>query len=168
MHSLGMPQFGSEPKFEPELFRTGPKFGPRFGGSAEPNHKSGSVFGQGAKSTNLRWTRFEPNFFVNFSVWVAKEFWFVWFDEAMCTSGCFVTHVETLNFFTHYFSLLTNEHLLHILFLFIYCLLTNHETHRLTTFSCHVPYWPPLHIILDLLLPPLPLPAIPVAAPPMT
>src|SRR5271163_2250041 len=26
---LGMPKFGSEPKFEPELFRTGPKFGPR-------------------------------------------------------------------------------------------------------------------------------------------
>ena len=46
--SLGMmPQFGSEPKFEPELFRTGPRFGPRFSESTEPHHKSGSTFGQG-------------------------------------------------------------------------------------------------------------------------
>ena len=45
--NLGMPQSGSEPKFEPELFRTGPKFGPRFGWKVEPDHKSGSRFEQG-------------------------------------------------------------------------------------------------------------------------
>ena len=50
---LGMPQFGSEPKFEPELFRTGPKFGPRFSGSAEPDHKSGSEFRQGRNFPNV-------------------------------------------------------------------------------------------------------------------
>ena len=47
-----MPQFGSEPKFEPELFRTGPKFSPRFGGCAEPDHKFGSRFRQGVKFQN--------------------------------------------------------------------------------------------------------------------
>ena len=45
--ALGMPQFGSEPKFEPELFRTGPRFSPRFSESTEPDHKSGSTFRQG-------------------------------------------------------------------------------------------------------------------------
>ena len=45
--TIGMPQSGSEPKFEPELFRTGPKFGPRFGWKVEPDHKSGSRFEQG-------------------------------------------------------------------------------------------------------------------------
>ena len=44
---LGMPQFGSEPKFEPELFRTRLKFGPRFGWKVEPDHKSSSRFEQG-------------------------------------------------------------------------------------------------------------------------
>ena len=44
---LGMLQFSSEPKFEPELFRTGLKFGPRFGWKVEPDHKSGSRFEQG-------------------------------------------------------------------------------------------------------------------------
>ena len=39
---LEMPQSGS-----------GPKFGPRFGGSAEPNCKFGSGFGQGRKSLDL-------------------------------------------------------------------------------------------------------------------
>jgi hypothetical protein len=48
-----MLQFGSEPKFEPELFRTGLKFSPRFGGCAEPDHKFSSGFGQGSKSLNL-------------------------------------------------------------------------------------------------------------------
>ena len=42
-----MPQFSSGPEFEPELFRTGPRFGPSFGKSTEPDHKSGSTFGQG-------------------------------------------------------------------------------------------------------------------------
>ncbi|KAF8239129.1 hypothetical protein L208DRAFT_143270 [Tricholoma matsutake] len=51
-----MPQYGSEPKFKPELFRTGPKFGPRFNGCAEPDHKSSSGFGQGG-------TWFELNLF---------------------------------------------------------------------------------------------------------
>ena len=60
--ALGMPQFGSEPKFEPELFRTGPRFGPRFGKSAEPDHKSGSTFGQGRIFENFCWTQFKPNF----------------------------------------------------------------------------------------------------------
>jgi hypothetical protein len=32
-----MPQSGSEPKFEPELFRTGPKFSPKFKRFAEPD-----------------------------------------------------------------------------------------------------------------------------------
>jgi hypothetical protein len=53
-----MPQSGSEPKFEPELFRTGPKFGPRFDGCAEPDHKSGSGFRQGVTLLNL--VRTEP------------------------------------------------------------------------------------------------------------
>ena len=48
-----MPQSGFEPKFEPELFRTGPKSNPRFGHSAEPNRKSGSGFGQGGEHLNL-------------------------------------------------------------------------------------------------------------------
>ena len=39
-----------------------PQFGPRFGGSAEPVHKSGPAFGQGAKSKNRCRT---SNFFVN-------------------------------------------------------------------------------------------------------
>jgi hypothetical protein len=46
---VAMPQSGSEPKFEPELVRTGPKFGSRFGGGAEPEHKSGSAFGKSEK-----------------------------------------------------------------------------------------------------------------------
>jgi hypothetical protein len=41
---IGMAQSGSEPKLEPELFRTGPKFDPRFDGCAEPDHKSSSGF----------------------------------------------------------------------------------------------------------------------------
>jgi len=48
-----MPQFSSEPKFKPELFRTGLKFGPRFSGCAEPDHKFSSGFRQGSKSLNL-------------------------------------------------------------------------------------------------------------------
>lgn len=61
-----MPQFGSEPKFEPELLRTGPKFGPRFGGCAEPDHKFSSGFGQGAKSLNLAEPGSNRTFFLNF------------------------------------------------------------------------------------------------------
>jgi hypothetical protein len=47
-----MPQSGSELKFEPELLRTGPRFGPKFDGLTEPDHKSGSGFGRGEKSQN--------------------------------------------------------------------------------------------------------------------
>ena len=50
---LGMPQFGSEPKFEPELFRTRPKFGSRFDICVEPNLKSGSRFGEILHLPNL-------------------------------------------------------------------------------------------------------------------
>jgi hypothetical protein len=42
---LVMPQSGSEPRFEPELFRTGPKSGSRFTYQPEPDLKSGSGFG---------------------------------------------------------------------------------------------------------------------------
>ena len=79
---VGMPQFGSEPKFERELFRTGLKFGPRFGWMVEPDHKSGSTFGQ---KENVR-TWFEPNFswiftviriFLLFFVILGRIFWFV-------------------------------------------------------------------------------------------
>ena len=59
---LGMPQFGSEPKFEPELFGTGPRFSSKFGGSAELDHKSGSTFGQSRNFENRCRTQFEPNF----------------------------------------------------------------------------------------------------------
>jgi hypothetical protein len=45
MDQVGLPEFGSEPKFEPELLRTGPKFSSRSGRNAEPNLKSGSRFG---------------------------------------------------------------------------------------------------------------------------
>jgi len=47
-----MLQSSSELKFKPELFRTGPKFSPRFNDFAEPDHKSSSVFGKGAESKN--------------------------------------------------------------------------------------------------------------------
>ena len=43
---LGLPQFGPELKFKPELFRTGPKFGPGFDHFAEPDHKFSSGFGE--------------------------------------------------------------------------------------------------------------------------
>ena len=36
-YTIGLPKFGSEPKFEPELLRTGPKFGSKFGEMPEPN-----------------------------------------------------------------------------------------------------------------------------------
>src|SRR3981189_3377962 len=56
MWPVGMPQSGSETKFEPEPFGTRPKFGPRFDGCAELDHKSSSGFGQGTKPQN----RLEP------------------------------------------------------------------------------------------------------------
>jgi len=47
MPTLVMPQSGSEPRFGPEPFRTGPKSGPRFGIVPKLNWKSGSRFGRG-------------------------------------------------------------------------------------------------------------------------
>ena len=63
--NVGMPQFGSEPKFEPELFRTGPKFGPRFRWKVELDHKSGSRFEQGWKSLNLAEPGSNRTFFID-------------------------------------------------------------------------------------------------------
>src|ERR1700678_4300382 len=51
-----MPKFGSEPKFEPELLRTGPKFSSKFSTFAEPNLKFSSRFSQTSILLNL----FEP------------------------------------------------------------------------------------------------------------
>jgi hypothetical protein len=47
-----MLQSGSEPKFEPELFRTGPKFGPKFKRLAELNLKSSPGFETEQKNVN--------------------------------------------------------------------------------------------------------------------
>ena len=44
---IGMLQFSFEPNFKPLLFRTGPRFGPRFSKSTKLDHKSGSTFRQG-------------------------------------------------------------------------------------------------------------------------
>ena len=41
-----LPKFSPEPKFEPELQRTGPKFSPRFRYIAEPNARFDSAFKQ--------------------------------------------------------------------------------------------------------------------------
>jgi len=84
---VGMPQFSSEPKFEPELFRTRPKFGPRFGGCAELDHKFSSGFRQGSKSLNLA----EPGsnqtffdvYFIHLPIWRTKF--------------CFVCHGRVYN-----------------------------------------------------------------------
>ena len=59
---LGMPQFGSEPKFKPELFGTGPRFSSKFGSSAELDHKSSSTFRQSRNFENRCRMQFEPNF----------------------------------------------------------------------------------------------------------
>ena len=79
---LGMPQFGSEPKFECELFRTGLKFGPRFGWMVEPDHKSGSTFEQ--KENVQTW--FKPNFF-----WISIThflFFLVIYDFGLFSKKC--------------------------------------------------------------------------------
>ena len=47
-----MPQFGSEPKFEPELFRTGPRFGPKFNEITEPDLKSSPRFNRAPENAN--------------------------------------------------------------------------------------------------------------------
>ena len=49
-----MPQSGSEPRFGPELLRTGPKSGSRFGIGPEPNPKSGSGFPPGGTQPRSR------------------------------------------------------------------------------------------------------------------
>jgi len=56
---LVMPQSGSEPRFGPEPFRTGPKSGPRFSIAPELNWKSGSRFGRGPNVVNP--VRTEPD-----------------------------------------------------------------------------------------------------------
>ena len=53
---LVLPQFGSGPKFEPEPFRTGPKFSSKFKGFVELNRKFSSGFRQMQNYVNL----FEP------------------------------------------------------------------------------------------------------------
>ena len=50
---LVMPMFGSEPRFEPEPTRTGPRFGSEFKEIAEPNPRSGSRFREWAMGLNL-------------------------------------------------------------------------------------------------------------------
>src|ERR1700733_9024040 len=47
-----MPQSGSEPKFEPELFRTGPRFGPKFSEIAEPDLKFSPRFNRAPENAN--------------------------------------------------------------------------------------------------------------------
>jgi len=54
-----MPQSGSEPRFGPEPFRTGPKSGPRFGIAPELNRKSSSRFRRGPNVVNP--VRTEPD-----------------------------------------------------------------------------------------------------------
>jgi len=54
-----MPQSGSEPRFGPKPFRTGPKSGPRFGIVPELNRKSSSRFGRGPNVVNP--VRTEPD-----------------------------------------------------------------------------------------------------------
>ena len=49
-----MPQSGSEPRFGPELLRTGPKSGPKSGMGPELNLKSGSRFGSVPRSGEPR------------------------------------------------------------------------------------------------------------------
>ena len=55
-----MPQSGSEPRFGPELLRTGPKSGPKSSMGPEPNLKSGSQFGSVPRSGEPRSDRTEP------------------------------------------------------------------------------------------------------------
>jgi hypothetical protein len=49
---VAMPQSGSEPKFEPELLRTGPRFGPKFSKIAEPDPKSSPRFNKRLENAN--------------------------------------------------------------------------------------------------------------------
>jgi hypothetical protein len=56
---LVFPQSGSEPRFGPELFRTGPKSGSKFSIGAEPDPKSGSRFGASPEVVNR--VRTEPD-----------------------------------------------------------------------------------------------------------
>src|SRR5260221_6583200 len=58
---LVMPQSGSEPRFGPEPFRTGPKSGSRFGNGAEPDRKSGSRFGGPPEVVNRVRTELDLN-----------------------------------------------------------------------------------------------------------
>jgi hypothetical protein len=65
-----LPKFGPEPKFEPELLRTGPKSSSKFSTFVEPDLK----FSSGFSRTEEVQTRFKPtgptsaqvNFFLHF------------------------------------------------------------------------------------------------------
>jgi len=50
---LVMPQFGSEPRFEPEPAELNSKFSPKFRDFSEPNLKSNSRFSQCYGGSNL-------------------------------------------------------------------------------------------------------------------
>jgi hypothetical protein len=51
-----MPQSGSEPKFESELSRTGPRFSPKFSEIAEPDLKSTLQFNRAPENANpFKW-----------------------------------------------------------------------------------------------------------------
>jgi hypothetical protein len=70
LYQLVLPKFSPEPKFEPELLRTGPKSSSKFSPCAEPDLKFSSGF---SRIEEVR-TGFEPtlvrqsqvNFFFNF------------------------------------------------------------------------------------------------------
>ena len=61
-----MPMFSSEPQFEPEPTRTGPRFGPRFKDIIEPNPRSRSRFREWTMGLNLS----KPG--SNWTFWVGK------------------------------------------------------------------------------------------------
>ena len=62
--SLVLPGSGSEPRFGPEPFRTGPKSGSKFGTGPEPDPKSGPGFGRGPEVVNRVRTEPDLNLFL--------------------------------------------------------------------------------------------------------
>ena len=80
---LGMPQFSSEPKFKPELFGTGLRFSSKFGGSAELDDKSGSMFRQSRNFENHCRTQFELNF-----LWKLRQGLFYFFPFSFSVFCC--------------------------------------------------------------------------------
>jgi hypothetical protein len=66
-----LPKFGPEPKFEPELWRTRPKFSPRFRYIAELNARFDSAFKQAVVPLNafeLGLNRTSAPYFVHLTV----------------------------------------------------------------------------------------------------